>query len=297
MDVRRIAVFGAGVMGAGIAQDAAAHGIEVLLLDRDEQGLAHGRQKVEQSLDEELSRWGITSSEKKVILSRIRFTLDRHDAAGVDVFIEAIPDDLAAKQNLFAELEKECESSFPGHTIYVSNTAVLPITDIAANMVNKDRLVGMHFLAPVPAIRLVEMVRGVCTSQETVDCAKQLAQRMGKTPVDVFENPGYITARLVVPLINAAIDLFEEGTATREDIDTAMQLGLGFNKGPFALADQIGLDIVLGWSEHLFHEVGDVHYRPQTMIRKLVREGNLGIKTGKGFYAYKTSAERAEEKV
>lgn len=297
MDVRKIAVFGAGVMGAGIAQDAAAHGIEVLVLDRDEQGLASGRQKVDQSLDEQLSRWGITGSEKKVILSRIRFTLDRHDAAGVDVFIEAIPDDLAAKQNLFAEMEKECEGACPRHTIYVSNTAVLPITDIAANMVNKDRLVGMHFLAPVPAIRLVEMVRGVHTSQETVDRAKELAQRMGKTPVDVSEKPGYITARLVVPLINTAIDLFEEGTATREDIDTAMHLGLGFNKGPFALADQIGLDIVLGWSEHLFHEMGDLCYRPQTMIRKLVQEGNLGIKTGKGFYVYQTSSAQAEEKI
>jgi 3-hydroxybutyryl-CoA dehydrogenase len=297
MEIRRIAVFGAGVMGAGIAQDAAAHGLEVVLVDQTEDGLTRARQNIENSLNLELQRWGITGSEKKVLLSHIKFTLNRSDVGSVDLVIEAIPDDLAAKQDLFAQLEAQFEQLCPGEVTYVSNTAILPITDIALKMVNKERLVGMHFLAPVPAIKLVEMVRGVHTSQATVDRAKELARRMGKTPVDVLENPGYITARLVVPLINEAIMLYQEGTASKEDIDVAMRLGFGFNKGPFALADQIGLDIVLGWSEHLFRELGETRYRPQALVRNLARRGHLGVKTGKGFYSYETRVDNAEEKI
>lgn len=297
MEIRRIAVFGAGVMGAGIAQDAAAHGLEVVLVDRTEEGLAHARKNIENSLNLELQRWGITGSEKKVLLSRIKFTSVAADVGAIDVVIEAIPDDLAAKQDLFAQLEAQFEQLCPGGVIYVSNTAILPITDIGLKMQNKDRLVGMHFLAPVPAIKLVEMVRSVHTSQPTVDRAKELARRLGKTPVDVLENPGYITARLVVPLINEAIMLYQEGTAGKEDVDTAMRLGFGFNKGPFALADQIGLDVVLGWSEHLFRELGESRYRPQSVVRNLVRRGELGVKSGKGFYNYETHVESVEEKI
>ncbi|MCE5192707.1 MAG: 3-hydroxyacyl-CoA dehydrogenase family protein [Candidatus Cryosericum sp.] len=297
MEIRKIAVFGAGVMGAGIAQDAAAHGLDVVLVDRTEEGLAHARKSIETSLNLELQRWGITSSEKKILLSRIKFTLDVKDVGAVDVVIEAIPDDLAAKQDLFAQLEAQLEQVCPGGVIYVSNTAILPITDIGLKMQNKDRLVGMHFLAPVTTIKLVEMVRSVHTSQVTVDRAKELARRLGKTPVDVLENPGYITARLVVPLINEAIVLYQEGTASKEDIDTAMRLGFGFNKGPFALADQIGLDVVLGWSEHLFREFGETRYRPQSLVRNLVRRGELGVKSGRGFYNYETHVESVEEKI
>jgi len=297
MEIRKIAVFGAGVMGAGIALDAAAHGLEVVLVDHTEDGLTHARQNIENSLNLELQRWGITGSEKKVLLFHIKFTLDRHDAGRVDVVIEAIPDDLVAKQLLFGQLEAQFEQICPGEIIYVSNTAILPITDIALKMVNKDRLVGMHFLAPVPVIKLVEMVRGVHTSQATVDRAKELARRMGKTPVDVLENPGYITARLVVPLINEAIMLYQEGTASKEDIDVAMRLGFGFNKGPFALADQIGLDVVLGWSENLFRELGETRYRPPALIRNLTRRGHLGVKSGMGFYSYEAPVDNAEEKI
>jgi 3-hydroxybutyryl-CoA dehydrogenase len=297
MEIRRIAVFGAGVMGAGIAQDAAAHGLEVVLVDQTESGLSHARQSIENSLNLELQRWGITGSEKKILLSHIKFTLNPGDVGSVDLVIEAIPDDLGAKQDLFAQLEAQFEHMCPGEITYVSNTAILSITDIALKMVNKERLVGMHFLAPVPAIKLVEMVRGVHTSQTTVDRAKELARRMGKTPVDVLENPGYITARLVVPLINEAIMVYQEGTASKEDIDVAMRLGFGFNKGPFALADQIGLDIVLGWSENLFRELGETRYRPQALIRNLARRGHLGVKTGKGFYSYENSVDNGEEKI
>jgi 3-hydroxybutyryl-CoA dehydrogenase len=297
MEIRKIAVFGAGVMGAGIAQDAAAHGLEVALVDRSEEGLVHARKNIESNLNLELQRWGITGSEKKVLLSRIKFTLDPAEVGSVDVIIEAIPDDLAAKQDLFATLEDQFEPLCPGGVIYVSNTAILPITDIGLKMKNKDRLAGMHFLAPVPMIKLVEMVRSVHTSDSTIDRAKELARRLGKTPVDVLENPGYITARLVVPLINEAIMLYQEGTATKEDIDTAMRLGFGFNKGPFALADQIGLDVILGWSEHLFREMGETRYRPQSLVRNLVRRGDLGVKSGRGFYSYETRVESVEEKI
>jgi len=240
MEIRKVAVFGAGVMGAGIAEDAAAHGLDVVLVDRTEEGLAHARKSIETSLNLELQRWGITSSEKKILLSRIKFTLDVKDVGATDVVIEAIPDNLAAKQDLFAQLEAQLEQLCPGSVIYVSNTAVLPITDIGLKMQNKDRLVGMHFLAPVTTIKLVEMVRSVHTSQATVDRAKELARRLGKTPVDVLENPGYITARLVVPLINEAIVLYQESTASKEDIDTAMRLGFGFNKGLSRLQTRSG---------------------------------------------------------
>src|SRR5450830_1447668 len=182
MEIRRIAVFGAGVMGAGIAQDAAAHGLEVVLVDQTEDGLTRARQSIENSLNLELQRWGITGSEKKVLLSHIKFTLNHRDVGSVDLVIEAIPDDLAAKQELFSQLEAQFEQMCPGEVTYVSNTAILPITDIALKMVNKDRLVGMHFLAPVPAIKLVEMVRGVHTSQATVDRAKELARAWARPP-------------------------------------------------------------------------------------------------------------------
>src|SRR5450759_4691040 len=172
MEIRRIAVFGAGVMGAGIAQDAAAHGLEVVLVDQTEDRLTRAHQSIENSLNLELQRWGITGSEKKILLSHIKFTLNRRDVGSVDLVIEAIPDDLVAKQELFAQLEAQFEQTCPGEVTYVSNTAILPITDIALKMVNKERLVGMHFLAPVPAIKLVEMVRGAHTSQVTVDRAK-----------------------------------------------------------------------------------------------------------------------------
>lgn len=296
MDIRKIAVFGAGVMGTGITQDAAAHGLEVVLVDRMEGSLTCALKRIESNLDRELERWGITTAEKKLILSRITCTTEYREALDTSIVVEAIPDDLATKRIFFAQLENGCNETSP-HKImtFVSTTAILPITDIAQDMVDKTRLVGMQFFTPVPSTRVAGVTGGIFTSQEAVSAAGELARRMDKSVVAVHENPGYLTARLIVPFINEAITLYQEGTATKENIDTAMHLGFGFDKGPFALADEIGLDVILGWSEYLFHESGEMQYHPQALLRGMVRQHHLGAKTGEGFYVYMASAEKSEE--
>ncbi len=280
--IKVVAIFGAGTMGQGISQLVASKGMDVILIERNETLAKKGLQELEKSIDQEIARWTLTESEKRAILSRIKISSKIDDAIHGDLVIEAITENLEAKQNLWAKIDNICDPE----TIFITNTSALSITEIASTNSRQDKLIGMHFLNPVPKIPLVEIVRGLKTSDETYQIIKSFAETLDKTAVEVFEYPGYITTRVIVPMINEAIHIVMEGVATAEHVDTAMKLGYNFPKGPLALADLIGLDELMTWMETLFRELGEAKYRPCPLLRKLVRAGHLGKKTGKGFFEY-----------
>ena len=238
-------------------------------------------------MDAEISRWTMTESEKRAILSRTTFTSDIESATYGDLVIEAVTENLVVKQNLLRKIDNICDKN----TIFITNTSALSITEIAAVSERQDKIIGMHFLNPVPKIPLVEIVRGLKTSDETFRIVKEFSENMDKTAVEVFEYPGYITTRVIVPMINEAMYILMEGVASAEDIDIAVKLGYNFSKGPLSLADMIGLDELMVWMETLFRELGDTKYRPCPLLRKLVRAGHLGVKTGKGFFEYASQEE------
>jgi 3-hydroxybutyryl-CoA dehydrogenase len=291
MSFSKVAVVGAGVMGQGISQTVASTGTEVELFDIDEDHLSISIKSLSDEMDREIERWGMTSSEKKAILSRIKTTPNLADAEDFPLIIESIPEDLGLKKSLFSKLDKVC----PPETIFVTNTSTLSITEIGAATARPDKVIGLHFLNPVPKIPLVEIVRGLKTSDETYEKIKEFAVTLGKTPVKVFEYPGYVTTRIIVPLLNEAMHVLMEGVATASDIDNAIKLGYGFNIGPLALADKMGLDVVMDWMENLLNELSDHKYNPCPVLRKMVRAGHLGVKTGQGFFKYDSDGNRLIE--
>ena len=280
--IKKTVVIGAGIMGRGISQLIASKGFDVILIERDEEGAKSGKEKLISSMDAEIERWTMTESEKKAILSRTTVTSDIENSIHGDLVIEAISENLVAKQNLFKKIDAICDKE----TIFVTNTSALSITEIAEVTHRPAKVIGMHFLNPVPKIPLVEIVRGLKTSDETFDVIKEFSETLDKTAVEVFEYPGYITTRVIVPMINEAMYILMEGVASAEHIDTAIKLGYNFSKGPLSLADMIGLDELMAWMETLFRELGESKYRPCPLLRKLVRAGHLGVKTGKGFFEY-----------
>jgi len=277
-----VAVVGGGTMGRGIAHALAAKGINVILIEKNEEAAKRSREQLEEDLDHEIQRWALTESDKRAILARIQMSTDLDELERYDVVIEAITENLQAKQDLFRRLDEVC----PPETIFVTNTSTLSITEIAAATRREDRVIGMHFLNPVPKVPLVEIVRGLKTSDETFENAKRLAERLGKTAVEVYEYPGYVTTRVIVTMLNEAMHILMEGVASAEGIDTAMKLGFNFPVGPLTLADMMGLDEGMAGMETLFRELGDMKYRPCPLLRKLVRAGHLGKKTGRGFFVY-----------
>jgi 3-hydroxybutyryl-CoA dehydrogenase len=291
MSFARVAVVGAGVMGQGISQTVASTGTEVLLVDVNEEHIKISLKALSDEMDREIERWGMTSSEKKAILSRIKTSVSLDSLQDFPVIIESIPEDIIFKKELFAKLDSIC----PPETIFVTNTSTLSITEIAAATKRPDRVIGLHFLNPVPKIPLVEIVRGLRTSDETYGRVKEFAESLGKTSVKVFEYPGYVTTRIIVPLLNEAMHVLMEGVATPQDIDTAIKLGYGFNIGPLALADKMGLDVVMAWMENMLNELSDHKYNPCPLLRKMVRAGNLGVKTGQGFFKYDKDGNRIIE--
>ncbi|MER3524060.1 MAG: 3-hydroxybutyryl-CoA dehydrogenase [Ignavibacteria bacterium] len=283
-----VGVIGLGVMGQGIAQTVSAAGIEVIVVEKNEARLKAGIEALNKSMDLDIKRWGVTESEKRAILSRIRTTTNLADLKTCDIIIEAIDENFEAKRQLieaFYSVAKE-------DAVFISNTATLSLTKLAQSSKRPDRIIGMHFLNPVPRVPLVEIVRGMKTSDETYNLVKRFAERIGKTPVEVFEYPGFITTRIILPMLNEAMHVLMEGIAKAEDIDTAMHLGYSMQAGPLEMADAMGLDEVLMWMETLFHELGEPRYRPCPLLRRMVRERRLGKKVGEGFFRYDDNGRR-----
>jgi 3-hydroxybutyryl-CoA dehydrogenase len=277
-----IAIIGAGLMGQGIAQTIAASGLEVVLIEKDTSHLEKAKTSLSSLMDREIRRWSVTQSEKKAILSRIKWETTFDKIVQCDLVIEAVAEDFELKKSIFQKIDVIADRD----TIFISNTSTLSLTKIAECTSRPEKIIGMHFLNPVPKIPLVELIKCLHTSNETVEKIKKFATRIGKTAVEVYEYPGYVTTRAIVPLLNEAMYILLEGVATAKDIDTAMRLGYNFQMGPLELADSMGLDEVLAWMETLWKTLGEPRYRACPILRKLVRERKLGKKTGEGFYKY-----------
>jgi 3-hydroxybutyryl-CoA dehydrogenase len=280
--INEIAIVGAGVMGQGLAQTISAAGMDVLLLEKNEETLNLSKSMLSETMDREIKRWGMTKSEKKAILSRINWDTTIDKIADRDLIIEAVDEDFDLKVQIFSQLDKKAKKD----CIFVSNSSTLSLTKISETTSRPDKMIGLHFLNPVPKIPLVEVVKCVHTSNETIAKVKTFVSHIGKTPVEVYEYPGFVTTRAIVPLLNEAMHILQEGIATARDIDTAMKLGYNFQMGPLEMADSMGLDEVLAWMETLWKTLGEPRYRACPIIRKLVRERKLGKKSGEGFYKY-----------
>jgi 3-hydroxybutyryl-CoA dehydrogenase len=282
MEIRKVGILGAGTMGRGIAAAIVQKGVDVLLCEKDAD-LAHAAlEKIAEDFDHEISRWAITEADKRSMMKKLAATASLTELAGTDLVIEAVPEDFDLKVNLFEQLSLLC----PPDRVFVTNTSTLSITKMAEQLTGPQRFVGVHFLNPVTKVELVELIRGLKTSDATYQQVRDFLISLGKTPIEVHEYPGYVTTRIILPMINEAMQVVLEGVASAEDVDTAMKLGYNMEVGPLALADRMGLDEVMKWMEHLFRELGDLKYRPCPILRMKVRAGHLGVKTGKGFFEY-----------
>ncbi len=282
-DVRKIAVMGAGTMGAGIAQTCAAAGFQVTMRDIDQKFVDGGFRRIREPLVKRVEKGKMTQAEVDGLVAKIHGTVDVKEAlGGAQVVIEAVFEKMEVKREIYAEMDRIA----PPDVVFASNTSSLSITEMANVTKRPDRVVGMHFFNPAPVMKLVEVIRGSETSDGTVRLAKDLCLKLGKEPVEVKEAPGFVVNRLLVPMMNEAFNLLQEGVASAEDIDKAMKLGTNMPMGPFELADYTGIDIGLDVMEILYRETGDPKFRPSPLLRKYVRAGRLGRKTGRGVYDY-----------
>lgn len=280
--MEKIFVLGAGTMGAGIVQAFAQKGYEVIVRDIKDEFVERGLAGINKNLSKLVSKGKMSEETKEDILSRISGTTDMNLAADCDLVIEAAIENMKIKKEIFAELDKICKPE----TILASNTSSLSITEIASATGRPEKVIGMHFFNPAPVMKLVEIIRGMATSQETFDAVKELSLAIAKEPVEVAEAPGFVVNRILIPMINEASFILQEGIASVEDIDTAMKFGANHPMGPLALGDLIGLDVCLAIMDVLYNETGDTKYRASSTLRKYVRAGWLGRKSGRGFYNY-----------
>lgn len=276
-------------MGQGIAEMLAARGLDVLLVEKTPEKLDYSYSMIETSLDKQLEKWAITQAEKKLILGRIQKVVHFAELGSCDMVIETISEDLEAKKEVFAQLDQVC----PNHIILASNTSTLSLTELASTTMYPERVIGLHFIHPVSKVDLVEIIRGLKTSDSTFGETKRFVEEVvDKKGIMVYESPGFVTSRMICLMINEALHILQEGVASAEDIDDAMRIGYSFQHGPLEMADRFGLDSVLAALERMFREFGELKYRPSIVLKKMVRAGHLGVKTGVGFFKYDKDGDR-----
>ena len=282
MKISTAAIIGGGTMGSGIATVTAKSGLKTILIEKTQELADTSLENINREMDKQIARWGMTEAEKKLVLKNLHVEDNPEQAQDAQLVICAVPDNLKLQKEIFTQLNSIC----PPETIFTTISSVLSVTALATVVSHPEKMLGLHFLNPVFRTKLVEIVRGFKTSDDTYETGRTFVNSLGKKGIEIIESPGFVTTRLIIPLVNEAMYALLEGVASAEDIDTAMKLGYGMQMGPLELADRAGLDTLLTLMNHLFRETGELKFRPCPQIKKLIRAQHLGVKTGEGFFKY-----------